>query len=143
MRYLALLLLLIPAFSGVQAQPSRSAAQKLQDEKTAFFNKELGLSQSESTAFWPIYNDYQNRRSRIASEKRTLMDYYSENSRNISDKEITEILNKYIQLEKQETALLETYNARFREVLPDEKVFRIYIAEINFKDYLLKQIRTR
>ena len=45
--------------------------------------------------------------------------------------------------EKQETDLLLTYNEKFRSVLPDDKVLRIYIAEVRFKEYLLKQLRTR
>lgn len=134
-----MVLLIIP---GSFAQPPKSAGQKIQEEKMAFFNRELDLSKAEAKAFWPLYNDYQNRRNRIVSEKRNLMRYYSQNSRNISDEEIIGILENYIRLEKEETRLLETYNNRFREILPDEKVLRIYIAEIGFKDYLLKRLRT-
>ena len=117
--------------------------QRIMQEKVKFFNQQLDLSQTEADNFWPIYNDYQNRKNRIASDKRTLMKYYNQNSKNMTSKEITETLNKYMDYEKQETDLLLTYNEKFRSVLPDDKVLRIYIAEVRFKEYLLKQLRTR
>lgn len=137
------MLLVFSSFICMNAQTSKSAAQKIQDEKISFFNEELGLSKAESEAFWPLYTDFQNRRNRIVAEKRNLMQYYTGNRKNIPESEITEILNKYISLEKQETALLESYNEKFRKILSDDKVFRIYLTEIKFKDYLLKKLRTR
>lgn len=116
--------------------------ERIQQEKVAFFNRELELTKAEAKAFWPLYNDYQNRKNRIIAEKRTLMGYYTKNEKHISDEEVTDILNRYIEFEKQETQLLNTYTVKFREILPDEKVLKIYLAEIKFKNYLLNQLRT-
>ena len=134
-----MVLMIIP---GLYGQPPKSAGQRKKKKKITFFNRELDLSKAEAKAFWPLYNDYQNRRNKIVAEKRNLMRYYNTNSRNITDEEITRILENYIRLERDETELLETFNTRFREILPDEKVLRIYIAEVRFKDHLLKRLRT-
>lgn len=142
MRYFAILLFLVLPLA-ISAQPARNASERIQEEKVAFFNRELDLTKAEEKAFWPVYNDYQNRKNKIVAEKRTLMRYYKENERNMAEKEISEVLEKYIKLEKDETALLEDYTQKFRLILPDEKVLRIFIAEVNFKDYLLKRLRTR
>lgn len=130
----------IPAFCLGQVGDQH---QRIMQEKVKFFNKKLDLTKTEAENFWPIYNDYQNRRNRIASDKRTLMKYYNQNSQNMTSQEITATLNKYMAYEKQETDLLLTYNEKFRSVLPDDKVLRIYIAEVQFKDYLLTLLRTR
>ena len=136
-------ILLFAALSVNCLAQTGNQQQRIMEEKIAFFNKELNLTNSEADKFWPIYKDYQNRKNRISGEKRTLMQYYMRNANNMSSQEITETLNKYMNYEKQETDLLLTYNEKFRTVLPDEKVLKIYIAEVKFKDYLLKQLRTR
>jgi hypothetical protein len=143
MRYLIIIVVVTVSFSSVLAQKPGDPRKRIQEEKVAFFNKRLDLSKTEAQKFWPIYNDYQSRKNRIANEKRTLMRYYSDNSANMSDKEITETLNKYIAFEKRETELLVSYNEKFREILPDKKVLKIYVTEVQFKDYLLKQLRTK
>ena len=129
-------------FVSVYSQPTSNARQRLQEEKKTFFTEHIGLTKSEASAFWPVYDDYQNRKNRIIAEKKTLMLYYLENKSNMKDPEITETLEKYIALEKQESELFVTFNTKFRSILPDEKVLRIYVAEVQFKDYLLKQLRT-
>jgi hypothetical protein len=131
------------SFTSAFAQKSSDARKRIHEEKVAFFNKRLNLSKAEAQKFWPVYNDYQSRKNKISNEKRTLMRYYSENASNMTDVEISETLNKYISYEKLETDLLVTYNDRFRSILPDEKVLKIYVAEVQFKDYLLKKLRTK
>lgn len=142
MRYLGIFIVAVMSFSSGFAQKAEDARKRIQEEKVAFFNRHLDLSKSEAQNFWPLYNDYQSRRNKISNEKRTLMRYYTENAGNMSDKEITETLAKYIDFEKRETELLVSYSEKFRTILPDEKVLKIYVAEVQFKDYLLKKLRT-
>ena len=142
MKYLVLSCICLLSLDRVYAQPSVSAKQRLQEEKREFFNNHINLTRSEANAFWPVYDDYQNRKNRIVAEKKTLMNYYLENKNNMKEQEITVALEKYIALEQQETDLFISYNQKFRSILPDEKVLRIYVAEVQFRDYLLKQLRT-
>jgi hypothetical protein len=60
-----------------------------------------------------------------------------------SDKEIEEITEKHIRLMKEESDLLITYHEKFKEVLPISKVMKIYIAEEQYKTFLLRQLRNR
>lgn len=142
MRYLIIIIVTAVSFSSVLAQKPGDPRKRIHEEKVAFFNKRLNLSKAEAQNFWPVYNDYQSRKNKIANEKRTLMHYYSENAANMSDKEITNTLNRYIAFEREETELLVTYNEKFRAILPDKKVLKIYVIEVQFKDYLLKKLRT-
>jgi hypothetical protein len=131
------------SFSSAFAHKPHDARKRIHEEKVEFFNERLDLSKAEAQKFWPMYNDYQSRKNKILNEKRTLMRYYSENTSNMTDKEITETLNKYIGFEKRETELLVSYNEKFRAILPDKKVLKIYFTEVQFKDYLLKKLRTK
>ena len=117
--------------------------QKLQAQKVGFFTKKLQLSTREAQEFWPVYNDYQVRKNKIIQDKRSTTRYYIQNFNNLSEKEIEEMTEKYIRLIKEESDLLLAYHKKFKEVLPINKVMKIYIAEEQYKTFLLRQLRNR
>ena len=74
-------------------------------------------------------------------EIRNLRKYYIENQDKIDDQEHLELLDKFIKLQQQDAGLLPSYQEKFIEVLPPKKVMKLYIAEIQFKNYLLQKLR--
>jgi len=40
--------------------------EKLNAYKIAFFTKKMDLSSQEAEKFWPLYNEFQDKRSRIS-----------------------------------------------------------------------------
>lgn len=136
-----LILFSILALISVKAltQPdNENKIKRLQDQKVEFFTKRLNLTRDESKKFWPVYNDYQNRKKLIAQERKSTVRYFTENSENISEEESAELLNKYISYQKKETKLLEDYTNKFREFLPEKKVVQVFILEVQFRQWLLK-----
>ncbi len=117
--------------------------QELQAQKVGFFTNKLQLTTKEAQEFWPVYNDYQARKNKIIQDRRSTTRYYMQNFNNLSEKEIEEITGKYIRLMKKESDLLQTYHEKFKEVLPIRKVMRIYVAEEQYKAFLLRQLRNR
>jgi hypothetical protein len=123
------------------AQNKTDEKQDLQKQKVAFFTENLQLSANESSRFWPVYNDYQNRRDKIARDRNTLMKYFESNKLNMTEKEAGELIAKYVSFQQQETELLESFTKKFQEFLPAKKVMRIYIVELDFKKWLLENLR--
>lgn len=117
--------------------------QELQAQKVGFFTNKLQLTTKEAQEFWPVYNDYQARKNKIIQDRRSTARYYMQNLNNLSEKEIEELTGKYIHLMKEESDLLQTYHEKFKEVLPIRKVMRIYVAEEQYKAFLLRQLRNR
>lgn len=117
--------------------------QELQAQKVGFFSNKLQLTTKEAQEFWPVYNDYQARKNKIIYDRRSTTRYYIQNLNNLSEKEIEEITGKYIRLMKEESDLLQTYHEKFKGVLPISKVMRIYVAEEQYKAFLLRQLRNR
>lgn len=136
------MLLLLISGTGLLAQVrSAGRSDNLQQQKTAFFNEKLQLTPVESAKFWPVYNDYQNRRDKITKDRNTLLQYFEANKVNMSETEANEIIGKYLSFQQEETRLLESYTAKFREFLPAKKVMRIFIVELEFKKWLLENLR--
>jgi hypothetical protein len=142
MRNITLFFGIIVAISFAQAQEP-GQTNRVTQAKIKYFSEKLELSPAEAKKFWPIYNDYQSRKKRLSDERKNIMGFYADNSNNMSQKEISESLQRYIEIEKEETNLLVVYNERFKSILPEEKVIKIYIVEVQFRNYLLKQLRTK
>jgi hypothetical protein len=59
----------------------------------------------------------------------------------LTEKEVTESLEKYLSLQKQETELTVVFNQKFLEIIPPKKVLKVYLTENLFKAYILNQIK--
>ena len=139
MRTFVLFSLLILFSIKTFAQLDKEAKLKqLQKQKINYFTERLNLSEKEAKKFWPVYNDYQNRKNLIAQERKSTTSYFIQNSENMNEDEISELLEKYINYQKRETRLLEVYTNKFREFLPEKKVLQVFILEVRFRQWLLK-----
>jgi len=124
-----------------QSQSPVNRMEKLQAQKIAFFTEKLQLSPAEAEKFWPVYNDYINRKNKLDEESKGLMRYIARNSDNMSENEINESMEKYLRLQEQLYQLFAEYHKKYQQILTPAKVMKIYIAENQFKVVLLNQIR--
>lgn len=115
--------------------------ENLRAHKIAFFTARLQLSPEEAQQFWPVYNEYQKRKNKIIEERKNTSRHFIQDFKTLTDNEIEELTDKYIQLFNQETELLLEYYGKFKEILPIRKVMRVYQVENQYKNFLLRQIR--
>ena len=131
---------LITSFFDVTAQDDQSGiASKIYARKIAFFTEKLALTPEEAEKFWPVYNEYTTKKNDINKERNDLMKYYLRNEKNLTEKETAGILDRFIGYQEAETTLMETYTEKFRKFLPESKVIKIYITEVEFKRELLQE----
>ena len=132
-----LLVLLIPD----RAIAQNPAMEKLNAYKIAFFTRRLNLTPQEAEKFWPVYNEFQNKRVQIQTERARMNRDVNQNELNMTEKEMIEIADKLISLEVQEAMLAQDYHKRFREILTPQKVIRLYQAENQYRMQLLNELR--
>ncbi len=140
-----LFLLIFLLFVGGVAVAQEKDNQKedlVKAQKIAFFTQKLNLSPEEAQLFWPVYNEYWQKKNKIIEDRRNAMKTCSENMDKLSAKEIENYGDLYISFHKQESELLQEFNAKFKKVLSPEKVMKLYLADYDFKTYLLQQIRS-
>ena len=125
-----------PAFG--QAEPY---LERIESMRIAFFTEKLSLSPAEAEKFWPVFNDYTNRKEKINIDRRNLYRNIMRNENYLTEKEVTESLDKYLSLQKEETELTVVFNQKFLDILPPKKVLKIYLAENQFKAHILNQIK--
>lgn len=130
-----------PARQNLQNQnPNR---ERLDAYRIAFFTQRMGLTSKEAEKFWPVYNDFQERRNKILSERAEMTRLFNQNAASMSDRELSELGDKYISLETVETELNLQFYQNMKEILPPAKIFRYYQAENQYKLLLLKELQER
>jgi hypothetical protein len=133
------ILLLFAKMAVCQGQ----SMDKIEAEKIAFFTEKMSLTPSEASVFWPLYNEYQEKKHELNRKKNSVLIYFKTNQNQLSESEVNTLTERYVSYQKQEGVLLESYTQKFREILPVEKVLQIYITEAEFRKYLIDQIRKR
>jgi len=136
---LAALIILLTA--GVSAQnPNR---ERLESYKIAFFTQRLNLTPTEAEKFWPLYNQYQEKKIKIQQERMLLNKKFNQETTTLSDEEMTVMGDKIVELEILEAELSMTFHKHIKAVLPPAKVLRFYQAENQYKMQLLNQLQDR
>ena len=128
--------------TGAAIAQTEEQIERFNKEREAYFNDKLELTDAESKAFWPLYNDFYNRKMKLIEDERNAFKYSQKNADNLSDQEILEILEKIQRLKTDQAKLeQEYYHKKFPEVLPPKKVLKLYRVEWDFRSYLINKIR--
>jgi hypothetical protein len=139
-KILFFLSILIPGLA-LQSEAQTTNLEKLNNYKIGFFTKKLDLSSEEAEKFWPVYNDYQSQRNTIQLEKLKINRNFNLNESSLSDKQLTEMGDKFVDYLVQESDLSVEFHKKLKEVLPPAKVIRYYQAEAQYKAQLLNELQ--
>lgn len=116
--------------------------QKIKALKVAFFTERLALTTGEAEAFWPVYNEYEKSRFRLG--KKEHLEFYSKlGDENVTEKEASGLLAKYIKIEEEEEELDKAFTLRIKKLLSAKKTLLLIKAEKDFKKRLIKQYRKK
>ncbi len=128
---------------GGPPRDREEAGERIQVERIAFFTEKMGMTTNEAQAFWPIYNEMDSKKTTLFEEKSAIIRRFMTEPDNISEKELSDLLNRLVFIQQQEANLPAEYDTKFRKVLSDRKVMKLYAAEIQFRTYLLQKMRDR
>ena len=117
--------------------------ERLKAQKIAFITDKLDLSTNEAQSFWPIYNEFFRNKEILSIEKKKLTLDLRQNWEEYSDERKTELADSLILFRLKEAKLEQNYHEKFKQVLSINKVIKLYNAETQFKNFLLKQIRSQ
>lgn len=137
----AAFLLFMAGFVSLSAQ-TEEQIEKFKKERVAFFTEHLELTDAEAKAFWPIYEDFSNRKMKLVEDEKNTYSYAHKNADNLSDDEIMETLAKASNLKEQQLKLeVEYYQDKFLKALPPKKVLKLGKVEWDFRRHLYRELR--
>ncbi|SEJ47152.1 hypothetical protein SAMN04487995_4852 [Dyadobacter koreensis] len=138
------LMLLFTLFSTATAlaqRPSGEEMQKIQDAKIAIITNRLNLSPEQATGFWPVYNEYSQKRKDIHRAQRKIIN--DKKAEGKTDDQVLNNLKEVQELKQKELDLEKEYQNRFLKVISASQVIELYKAERTFNDMLIQRLKQR
>jgi len=140
-RILIIALLLI-SFTGIaQRQFDPQTLELIKTKKIAFMTEQIGLSSKEAEKFWPVYNELEKQRFMLMDKKRELEEKSETPKPGMSDADYRKLATEIAATHAKEGSLIEEYNLKFLNILPAEKVVKLYRAEGRFRATLMHEFR--
>ncbi|GGD23950.1 Spy/CpxP family protein refolding chaperone [Hyunsoonleella pacifica] len=142
MKQLTTIILVLFCTLSTYAQPRHS--ERIKSLKIAFITDQLNLTTEEAQKFWPVYNDFEEKTSKIRFEKiRSIRNNIRNNYDSLTDEEAKALIKKMSAAENKLHELRNTYHAKIMDIIPAKKIIKLKIAEEDFKKKMLKELRNR
>ena len=101
----------------------------VQTERQAIVASNLGLSESESAVFWPLYRDYRNAVEQAADARVDILTRLFSNYETLTDDEAMSLLSDHLAFEKEMLKIRTSYAKKMSKVLSGRTVARFFQIE--------------
>jgi hypothetical protein len=103
--------------------------EKLRADKKLIVAENMQLSDAEGKTFWPVYNAYQEEKSKLADRRRQVIQDYAANFRNLPDEVAKDLVDRSLAIKQDDVKLMAAYLPKFRQAVGDKKAARFYQIE--------------
>lgn len=135
------ILSLFMLFTAISFGQHKKDWEKIKSLKVAYITEKLSLDSKEAQEFWPIYNEYEEKRHELMRKEHTQIKDKLENSDDLSEKEAKKLLTLKIAIEEDEEELDKAFLMEVSKVTSAKKALLLLKAEEDFKRDLIKQYR--
>lgn len=118
-----------------------SKKEKIKAMKVAYITEHLSLSPEEAEKFWPIYNEFEDKKEALRKERKKNRPKEKEETDNLSDKELESMIVQELEYKQQELDLEKEYFEKFKKVLTIRKVAKLHEVERSFKREMLRKLK--
>src|SRR5580765_1487927 len=141
----ALALALTASTASAQEKPADNMqilAEKVKADKKLVVADNMGLTESEAKAFWPIYDAYQKDLAQLNDRLSKLIETYAGyyNNKTLTDANAKELTAEAMAIETAELDLKKSYLPKLYSVLPAVKVARYIQIENKIRAIVKLQI---
>lgn len=130
--------LMVSAFGSlVQAQPDPEKREaRLAAFRAEVFTRVLDLTPDEAQSFWPVYNEFSDKREQVQQELRP-----AKQLDQMSDAEVEEQIKRHFEMKQREIDLERDAYQKLRKALPLRKIAKLPMAEREFRESLVRKLQ--
>jgi len=142
-RLLPILMFLVTL--SVTAQQNRSERHaKIKALKVAFITEKLNLTELEAQTFWPIYNTFDEKTTKIKFQDIRKIRYeLRQDIATMSDEKANDLLNQFMAAENDLHIERVQLVTKLRKVISAKKIILLKSAEDDFNKKMLEQYKKR
>ena len=110
---------------------------QVQADRQAVLAANLGLTDAEGAAFWPVYREYRGEMAKAGDRLQKLIQDYARVYDTATNEQAKPMVDEMLAIQQAELKIKESYLPKFRKVVPEVKVARFLQIE-NKIDALIK-----
>jgi hypothetical protein len=149
MKYLFIALIALSSLASVGQKPemhdgkrTSEMHERLQTAHIGFITKELSLTEAEAQAFWPVYNAHKaEKKALMGTRDMKSMHKDQQSMDKLSEKEALVLLKKMTAQQAAMMSLEQSYQSKYLEILPANKVLMLHHAEMQFKKRVMDRFK--
>jgi Spy/CpxP family protein refolding chaperone len=115
------------------AQPAQSdiavMRAQIQADRQKLVADNLPLSDTQATAFWPVYREYRGEVAKLGDRMVAMVEDYALRYDTLTDDQAYKLTTEYMSIQKDTVKLREKYLAKFNAVLTPKLVMRFLQIE--------------
>ncbi len=116
--------------------------ERIKAQKVAFITERLDLSSEEAQKFWPIYNAFEDKVTKMRrNDLREVRQAMQKG--NLSNSEAQQVLDQFMNVEEQLFEAKKLLVKDLRNVIPPQKIIQLKTAEDAFNKKLMKILQQR
>lgn len=133
-----LFLFLITTIPGFAQKGPMGPRERIKTIKIGYFTDQLELDETTASKFWPIYNQFEEKRMSLQKQ---LADMRPEGT--VNDEEATLIINKGFEIEEQLLSVKKDLSESLSKVLTPSKLLLFHQADRDFNMRMVREFRDR
>jgi hypothetical protein len=98
-------------------------------EKIAIITEVMDFTEEESSAFWPMYREYELDFSKLGDQRIALIKDYAAHYNEMTDEKAKELISTSIKLQEKRLSLQKKYFKSFQKILPTIKAAKLIQLE--------------
>ena len=131
--------LIASAQSSVKAD-EQVILKQVQTDKRSVYAQNLKLTDSESRAFWPVYDEYEAAAKKLDDRFLALVDEFAAKYDTMTDADAAAMLKTKLAIENDRMALKQKYTKKVAKVLPPTKALRYAQIETRLENMIRSSV---
>lgn len=135
--FLVIVFLFTSIYAG--AQNRDQDREKIKALKTAHITEGLNLTAKEAQQFWPVYNEYDEKRRNLYRRERAEV----ANMECLSEDNADTKLKEYVEIEREDYLLKKQYYNDLRKIFSARRIMQLKKVEDEFNQKMMREYRAR
>jgi Spy/CpxP family protein refolding chaperone len=114
--------------------------KRVQTNKRGVYADYLKMTDAESKAFWPVYDDYEAQLKKIDDRFMAMINDFAAKYDTLTDAEATAMLKERLTLERKRVDLKVKYTDKIAKVLPGKKALRFAQLESRIDNLMRRNL---
>lgn len=117
------------------------AREKIEAARIALITERLGLSPEQAEKFWPIYNEYDQKRRDLSRDLQRARNQVDIN--NMTEEQSQNLMNMSLDIRERQFQLEKQYAQRLTNVITAQQLLSLKKAEDDFRRMILRRLEER